>query len=122
VRILHPSIQKGKPMAKAYFAIERPRKITIAIEGYNPRAQAQAQAQKLAEKRRRAVRQQKRAPVVAAFPPLPDSSSEAVEALAASALQAQDGGDPFTEQLLEAFAPGSRRPSPEGGTHAGTGT
>lgn len=111
-------------MANAHFAIERPRKITIAIEGYNPRALAQAQAQKLAEKRRRAARQQKRAPVVAAVPPLPpvpDAPSEAVEALAASALPAQDGGDLFTEQLREAFAPASRRPSPEGGTHADAG-
>lgn len=111
-------------MAKAHFAIERPRKITIAIEGYNPRAQAQAQAQKLAEKRRRAARQQKRAPVEAAAAPAPsaaDDASAVIDTGATSPQPEQDGGDPFTEQLREAFSPGSRRPSPEGGTHADAG-
>ncbi len=111
-------------MAKAHFAIERPRKITIAIEGYNPRAQAQAQAQKLAEKRRRAARQQKRAPVVAAAAPAPsaaDDASAVIDSGAASPQPTQDGGDFFTEPLREPFAPSSHRPSPGGGPHADAG-
>lgn len=112
-------------MAKAHFAIERTRKITIAIEGYNPRAQAQAQAQKLAEKRRRAARQQKRPSVVAAAAPAPSAAEDASAVIDSGATSPQpphDGGDFFTEQLREAFAAGSRRPSPGGGTHADAGT
>ena len=43
-------------MAKTHFAIERPRKISISIEGYNAEAQTQAQKRKQQERTRRLSR------------------------------------------------------------------
>ena len=43
-------------MAKSHFAIERPRKISISIEGYNAEAQTQAQKRKQQERTRRLKR------------------------------------------------------------------
>lgn len=43
-------------MAKSHFAIERPRKISISIEGYNAEAQTNAQKRKQQERSRRLKR------------------------------------------------------------------
>ena len=43
-------------MAKSHFAIERPRKISISIEGYNAEAQTNAQKRKQQERTRRLKR------------------------------------------------------------------
>jgi hypothetical protein len=43
-------------MAKSHFAIERPRKISISIEGYNAEAQTLAQKRKQQERGRRLKR------------------------------------------------------------------
>lgn len=63
-------------MAKSHFAIERPRKISISIEGYNAEAQTQAQKRKQQERSRRlkrradaAAKQQRRNHPEAALPP-----------------------------------------------------
>jgi hypothetical protein len=49
-------------MAKSHFAIERPRKISISIEGYNAEAQTQAQKRK---QRERSQRQKRKAETAA---------------------------------------------------------
>lgn len=43
-------------MAKSHFAIERPRKISISIEGYNAEAQTKTQKRKLQERSQRLKR------------------------------------------------------------------
>jgi hypothetical protein len=49
-------------MAKSHFAIERPRKISISIEGYNAEAQTQAQKRKQQERSLRQKRKAETAP------------------------------------------------------------
>lgn len=86
---------KGIAMAKTHFAIERPRKISISIEGYNAEAQTQAQKRKQQERTRRlnrkadaaAKRQRKEHPeaVPAHVPTLRAEDVDEVEALSRAA-------------------------------------
>ena len=110
-------------MAKSHFAIERPRKISISIEGYNPEAQAQAQKRKQLERNRRlkrkadaaAKRQRKEHPEAAAPVLLanPARSREDVEEL--EALNRAAAGKPLTSDVeREVWAALAQ----EGGSHA----
>ena len=61
-------------MARNHFAIEKPRKISIAIEGYDAKARIQAQQKKQFERNRRLQRKPRgaAAPGTAALAPEPD--------------------------------------------------
>lgn len=50
-------------MAKDHFAIERPRKISISIQGYDARARIAEQRKKQQERAKRLKRKQKREPI-----------------------------------------------------------
>jgi len=64
-------------MARTHFAIEKPRKISISIQGYDAQARTQAQQKKQMERSRRQKRKQKpdSAPVKPAVSPQPPASS-----------------------------------------------
>lgn len=55
-------------MAKDHFAIERPRKISISIQGYDARARITEQRKKQQERSKRLQRKQKREPVPPSTP------------------------------------------------------
>lgn len=59
---------QGIDMAKDHFAIERPRKISISIQGYDARARITEQRKKQQERSKRLQRKQKREPVAASSP------------------------------------------------------
>ena len=52
-------------MAKSHFAIERPRSISISIQGYDAKAQTTEQERKRTESRRRKSKRDKRRELVA---------------------------------------------------------
>jgi hypothetical protein len=108
-------------MARNHFAIEQPRKISIAIEGYDPRAQSRAQTKKLTEKRRRAERRQKRNATGADTHPnasqTPDSEPEVLAIAAAESFPIGEV-DLFNQQLSEAFDPGDGHSAAQGSRHA----
>jgi len=54
---------QGIDMAKDHFAIERPRKISISIQGYDARARINEQSKKQQERAKRLKRKQKREPI-----------------------------------------------------------
>ncbi len=79
---------QGIDMAKDHFAIERPRKISISIQGYDARARVTEQRKKQQERSKRLRRKQKREPVPASTPAGASASQvdEAeIEALATAA-------------------------------------
>jgi len=91
-------------MAKDHFAIERPRKISISIQGYDARSRVTEQRKKQDERAKRLKRKQKREPVpVAEESPVSlataDDDAE-VEALAAAAATLPKQ---LEEELREAF-------------------
>lgn len=95
-------------MARNHFAIERPRKISISIQGYDADASTRAQQKKQQERAQRHKRRQKspppNKPSIRQLPPAaPCGSDEDVEKLAAAA-----AGQPISpeaeQQLCEAFA------------------
>lgn len=104
-------------MAKSHFAIERPRKISISIEGYNAEAQTQVQKRKQQERSRRlkrkadaaAKRHRKEhpegAPLVRAqqAPVLREADVEEVEALSRAAAGKPLAAD-IERELRAAFA------------------
>lgn len=107
-------------MAKSHFAIERPRKISISIDGYNAQAQTLAQQRKQQDRRRRirrktdaaAKRQRVEHPESAQPSPaaLPEPAqrqhdSEDIEALNRAAAT-QPLTDDVERELLAAFADG----------------
>jgi hypothetical protein len=92
-------------MAKKHFAIERPRKINISIEGYDPQARTLAQKRSREERARR-VRRRADAAAARAI----QKNDEEIEALnRAAATQPQDDhlGDRLEENCLR-YSPGRR--------------
>lgn len=91
-------------MAKDHFAIERPRKISISIQGYDARSRVTEQRKKQEERAKRLKRKQKREPVPvveessASLAPADDA--EGVEALAAAAATLPKQ---LEQELREAF-------------------
>ena len=110
-------------MARSHFAIERPRKISISIEGYNPEAQAQAQKRKQLERNRRlkrkadaaAKRQRKEHPEAAAPVLLANPARSREDVEEREALNRAAAGKPLTSdverEVRAALAQG-------GGSHA----
>lgn len=113
-------------MARSHFAIERPRKISISIEGYNAEAQTQAQKRKQQERSRRLKRKADAAtkqhhqehpeaapPLQLVAQPSQARSSDVVEEL--EALNRAAAGNPLGRdveaEVRAAFAE-------EGGSHA----
>jgi len=94
-------------MARNHFAIERPRKISIAIQGYDADASARAQQKKQQERAQRQKRQQQRAS--RAVPPkvvpgaVHHGDDDEIERLAVAAA-VQPVSREAEQQLLEAFA------------------
>lgn len=92
-------------MAKDHFAIERPRKISISIQGYDARSRVTEQRKKQEERTKRLQRKQKRAPVQTAEEgPVSLAQSDdaaGVEALAAAAATLPKQ---LEVELREAFA------------------
>lgn len=98
-------------MARSYFAIERPRRISISIEGYTPDAQTLAQQRKQEERRRRLRRKveaaaSQQAPTARLTPPIggePHANAEELDALNSAAACRPSAGDCESE-LRAAFA------------------
>ncbi|HEX2548065.1 MAG TPA: hypothetical protein VHL79_24485 [Ramlibacter sp.] len=90
-------------MAKPHFAIERPRKIRIAIEGYDPQARVQAQRRKQQERRQRLERSA--AAIQTALPAIKDGVAARAElALPQSSTPRPVApADGLEQQLLDAF-------------------
>ncbi len=79
---------QGIDMAKDHFAIERPRKISISIQGYDARARITEQRKKQQERAKRLKRKQKREPIptsAAAEDVVHEDDDAEIEALAAAA-------------------------------------
>lgn len=91
-------------MAQSHFAIERPRRISISITGYDPKAQTAAQAKKLGEQRRRKAKRQKgiAADAAAASQLAASAAAAEVEALSVAS-SATDPVDDIEWQIAHAM-------------------